>query len=135
MIKARVLFTLSLLLVPGVRAGRSQELTFADVEKLPAPAADHRIAYGSDPLQFGELRLPKGKGPHTVAVIIHGGCWLSDYDLRHVGSFGAALTDAGFATWSLEYRRVGNPGGGWPGTLQDVARGTDYLRSLRRTYR
>lgn len=133
--KARVLFTLCLLLVLGARAGRAQELTFGDVEKLPAPAAGQRIVYGGDPLQFGELRLPKGKGPHPVAVVIHGGCWYSEYDLRHLASFAAALTEAGFATWSLEYRRVGDPGGGWPGTFEDVARGADHLRELRRTYR
>ena len=132
--KATVLTTLGLLLVLVARTGHAQELTFRDVEKLPVPAPGRRIPYGGEPLQFGELRLPKGKGPHPVAVIIHGGCWLSEYDLRHVGSFAAALTGAGFATWSLEYRRVGNPGGGWPGTFQDVARGTDYIRSLRRTY-
>lgn len=134
MTKARVLLTLSLLLVIAVRPAQAQELTFGDIEKLPVPAADYRIAYGSDPLQFGELRLPKGRGPHPVAVIIHGGCWLSEYDLKHVGSFAAALTDAGFATWALEYRRVGDAGGGWPGTFEDVARGTDYLRVLRRTH-
>ncbi len=134
MAKARVLVTLSLLLVIAVRLGCAQELTFRDIEKLPVPAADYRVAYGSDPLQFGELRLPKGKGPHPVAVIIHGGCWLSEYDLKHVGSFAAALTDAGFATWTLEYRRIGDAGGGWPGTFEDVARGTDYLRVLRRTH-
>lgn len=134
MVKASVLITLSLLLVIAARPGRAQELNFRDVEKLPVPAADHRVAYGSDPLQFGELRLPKGKGPHPVAVVLHGGCWLSEYDLRHVGSFAAALTDAGFATWTLEYRRVGDAGGGWPGTFADVARGTDYLRVLRRTH-
>lgn len=132
--KARVLFTLILLLILGARAGRAQELTFHDVEKLPVPVAGQRIAYGSDPLQFGELRLPEGKGPHPVAVIIHGGCWYSEYDLKYVGSFAAALTREGFATWTLEYRRTGNPGGGWPGTFEDVARGTDYLRVLGRTH-
>jgi acetyl esterase/lipase len=38
------------------------------------------------------------------------------------------------ATWSLEYRRIGNPGGGWPGTFADVAEGADHLRVLARTY-
>ena len=38
------------------------------------------------------------------------------------------------ATWSLEYRRIGNPGGGWPGTFADVAQGADHLRVLARTY-
>lgn len=100
----------------------------------PAPAADRRVAYGDRPLQFGDLRLPKGAGPHPVAVVIHGGCWLAEYDLAHVGNLSHALTRSGVATWSLEYGRVGNDGGGWPGTFQDVARGVDHLRALARDY-
>ncbi|MBA2731401.1 MAG: alpha/beta hydrolase [Acidobacteria bacterium] len=118
----------------GAQPARAQNLTYREVEELPHPPADRRIAYGKDPLQFGELRLPKGKGPHPVAVIIHGGCWLSEYDVRHVGSFAAALTKAGVATWTVEYRRVGDSGGGWPGTFADVARAADYLRVLARSH-
>lgn len=112
----------------------AQNLSFEEIEKLPAPAADHRIAYGGGPLQFGDLRLPQGRGPHPVVIVIHGGCWYSEYDLKHVAAFSAALTRMGVATWSLEYRRIGDDGGGWPGTFQDVARGADYLRVLARTY-
>ena len=35
---------------------------------FPNPPADHVIAYGEDPLQFGELRLPPGQGPHPVII-------------------------------------------------------------------
>lgn len=34
----------------------------------------------------------------------------------------------------MEYRRRNNPGGGWPGTFLDVARGTDYLRELDKEF-
>ena len=112
----------------------AQNLTFQDIEKLPVPPADHRIAYGSDPQQFGELRLPKVAGPHPVVIVIHGGCWYAAYDLKHIANFCAALTRLGVATWSLEYRRIGNTGGGWPGTFEDVARGTDYLPGMAQTY-
>ena len=47
----------------------------ADVLELAASPADHRIAYGGAPQQFGELRLPDGDGPHPVAIVLHGGCW------------------------------------------------------------
>ncbi|MDT7809500.1 MAG: hypothetical protein QOJ70_3313 [Acidobacteriota bacterium] len=113
---------------------RAQNLSFEEIEKLPAPVADHRIAYGDGPLQFGDLRLPQGRGPHPVVIVIHGGCWYSEYDLKHVANFSAALTQMGVATWSLEYRRIGDAGGGWPGTFEDVAQGTDFLRVLARTY-
>ena len=88
------------------------------------------MAYGPHAHQFGELRLPSGSGPHPVALVIHGGCWLAEYDLGHVASLAAALAEAGVATWSVEYRRVGNDGGGWPGTFLDLAAAADSLREL-----
>jgi acetyl esterase/lipase len=102
------------------------------------PPADHRQTYGSTPLEFGELRLPKTPGPHPVAVLIHGGCWvdrLPGRDPRITGfeplrPFAAALTAAGVATWNIEYRRAGHRGGGWPGSFQDIGRATDYLRRI-----
>ncbi|QRN96528.1 alpha/beta fold hydrolase [Archangium violaceum] len=98
--------------------------------ETPAPPADARIPYGTATHQFGDLRLPRGKGPHPVVVVVHGGFWRARYDLEHVGHLCADLTQRGYATWSLEYRRVGHPGGGWTGTFEDVAHGTDFLRTL-----
>jgi len=114
---------------------RAQNLSFQDIERLPTKPADHRVAYGREPLQYGELRLPKGRGPHPVVVVVHGGCWFSQYTVSHIRSFAGALTEAGFATWAIEYRRVGDAGGGWPGTFQDVARGVDHLREMAREHR
>ena len=107
----------------------------SDLARLPQPAADHVIAYGEAPQQVAELRLPKGPGPHPVVIVIHGGCWQTPWAMDHVRSLAAALTAEGFATWSLEYRRLGDPGGGWPGTLQDVARGADRLRQEAAAHR
>jgi acetyl esterase/lipase len=39
------------------------------------------------------------------------------------------LAARGWATWNIEYRRVGN-GGGWPATFEDVAAALDHLRVL-----
>ena len=134
--KTRMLFASVLLIVvsAALNPATAQTLTFRDIQKLEMPAADHRIPYGSAPQQFGDLRLPKSRGPHPVAIIIHGGCWFSEYDLNHIASFAAALTELGVATWTIEYRRVGNPGGGWPGTFSDVAHAADHLRVLARSY-
>lgn len=99
-----------------------------------APRPAHRLAYGPIALEFGDLFLPAGAGPHPVVVLVHGGCWLSRYDKSRVANVEQALPALGFAVWSLEYRRVGDEGGGWPGTFQDVAQGTDFLRTLARTY-
>jgi acetyl esterase/lipase len=100
------------------------------IEWLPEAPADHRIRYGSDPLQWGDLRLPDGPGPHPVVVFIHGGGWSSNWNHDHSDRLVEAFTNAGVATWSLEYRRLGNNGGGWPGTFLDVANGADHLRVL-----
>lgn len=105
-----------------------------DILNLPSPPPGARVEYGADPLQYGELRLPEGEGPHALAIVIHGGCWRSRYDLGHIGSFSEALTRAGIATWTIEYRRVGDPGGGWPGTFLDVAAAADTVRDLARSH-
>lgn len=115
----------------GCRAPRSMTTPILD---LSPPPADARIAYGEAPQQFGDLRLPAGATPHPVAIVIHGGYWRAAYSLDHIGHLCAALTRAGVATWSLEYRRIGDPGGGWPAAGQDVLRGAQHLRSLAGRY-
>ena len=89
-----------------------------------------KIAYGSDPLQFGELHVPEGEGPFPTVVFIHGGCWLAMYDITTTRPLAWALRDEGIAVWNLEYRRVGNPGGTYPGLLLDIGSGIDYVRNL-----
>jgi len=115
----------------------AQERGINDLLKLPVSAGT-RIAYGEGPFQFGELRVPPGNGPHPVVIIVHGGCWvakLGNLDERAVAMdlvrpIAADLTANGFATWNVEYRRIGNDGGGWPGSFQDVARAADHLRKI-----
>ncbi len=110
-----------------------EPVTWSEIAGQPAPPAGERVAYGSGPQQFGELRLPEGPGPHPVVVLLHGGCWQNAYDLGYMAGPAEALRRAGFATWTLEYRRIGDPGGAWTGTFQDAAAGVDHLRELART--
>ena len=109
-------------------------ITYDSLAALQAPGPSARIAYGPDPLQFGNLRLPKGPGPHPVVLYIHGGCFLQQYTIAHAAALEQAFADSGYAVWSIEYRRVGDEGGGWPGTFEDVGRAADHLRVLARTY-
>ena len=105
-----------------------------DILTIPPPPADARLSYGSDPNQFGELRVPKGGGPFPVLISIHGGYWRAKYDLAYMGHLCAALTGKGLATWNLEYRRVGNAGGGWPGTFEDVRNGYRFVSQIAKRY-
>ncbi len=111
-----------------------KRLQSSDIDTITLHGASRHAAYGSDMLQFGELRMPDGKGPFPVAVVVHGGCYLSTYaSLRSTAALAEALTDAGIATWNVEYRRYDNAGGAWPGTFLDIANGTDYVRTLAKT--
>ncbi|GAY10355.1 S9 family peptidase [Pseudonocardia sp. N23] len=86
-----------------------------------------RLAYGTDPAQFGELTLPPdGADVRGTVVVIHGGFWRARYDLALGRPLAATLAAAGFAAWNVEYRRVG-AGGGWPATFEDVAAAVDLL--------
>ncbi|MDX1407630.1 MAG: alpha/beta hydrolase, partial [Saprospiraceae bacterium] len=93
-----------------------------------------RISYGPDTLQFGDLRIPEGEGPFPVIMIVHGGCWLSAYDLTLMDDMSDDLAERGYATWNIEYRRTGDPGGGWPGTFTDVAEALRHLVPLKEDY-
>lgn len=89
------------------------------------------IKYGSASSQLGELLLPNELGPHPVVVLLHGGWWReSDFDRRLMRALADDLSDRGYATWNLEYRLVGEEGGGWPGTFEDVAAGIDELAEI-----
>ena len=100
-----------------------------DILSRQAPPADLRLPYGSDPNQFLDLRLPKEKTaqPPSLVINIHGGFWRAKYNLDHAGHLCAALTAKGVATANLEYRRVGNEGGAWPGTFEDIRSAYHYL--------
>jgi acetyl esterase/lipase len=98
-----------------------------DVLERGATGFDIRVTYGPDPQQFAELRFPDGQGPHPLLLVIHGGFWRSAYNLSHIGHLCAAFTKKGIVTCNVEYRRLGNPGGGWPGTFQDVSVATDHI--------
>ena len=108
---------------------------FSDLLARPREAADARIAYGRLDLQFGDLWLPQGPGPHPLVVMIHGGCWRADLPGTELMDYVSEdLRADGIAVWNLEYRRIGHEGGGWPGTFQDVAAGADHVRELAKTY-
>jgi 3-dehydroquinate dehydratase type II len=88
-----------------------------------------QVNYGPADDQFGDLRLPAGPGPHPVAVLLHGGFWRDHWTRDLMDGPAVDLTGRGWATWNLEYHRMGS-GGGWPLTLEDVAAGIDHLAAI-----
>jgi acetyl esterase/lipase len=90
----------------------------AGLAALADDGTEHR--YGAHPEQWGELRLPDGREPSGIAVLMHGGFWRARYTLALMRAIATDLTRRGWATWNVEYRRV-DTGGGVPETLDDVA--------------
>jgi dipeptidyl aminopeptidase/acylaminoacyl peptidase len=95
----------------------------------PPPKANARFAYGEGPQQFGDVWLAPGGMRAPLVLAIHGGFWKARYDLTHLGHACHALAQAGFAVFSIEYRRVGN-GGGVPQTLEDLLLAAGSLARL-----
>jgi acetyl esterase/lipase len=136
--------TLRLLLVTLIAIAASGETAFAtaapisytDLLARKRPAADRIVPYGPAPQQRGELFLPATPGLHPVAVLMHGGCWLAELPgTELMGYIAADLRARGVAVWNIDYRRIGNVGGGYPGTFLDVSSGIDFLRTLAPAYR
>jgi acetyl esterase/lipase len=116
--------------VLGILAGKLAAVRSAmgqDILQRKPPRPDARIPYGKDPLQFVDLRLPAAPGPHPVVLFIHGGFWSNRYTLDQTSHACAALTREGAATCNIEYRRMGDAGGGWPGTLEDVEHAAEQI--------
>jgi acetyl esterase/lipase len=96
----------------------------------PPPA--ELVRYGPDPEHVANLHSPAPEGgPWPVVVLLHGGFWRDRYDRTLMTPLARDLAARGYVAWNVEYRRVGREGGGWPGTLDDVAAALDALADVR----
>jgi acetyl esterase/lipase len=106
-------------------------ISFGDLLARPRAKPTEVVTYGPAPHQFGELWLPSGRGPFPTVVLIHGGCWLAALPGTELMAYMAAdLRAHGYAVWSIDYRRIGESGGGYPGTFQDTGAAIDKLKTL-----
>ena len=92
-----------------------------DVLDRPAPPPELTLSYGPHPEHVVDVRLPASPGAAPLVVVVHGGFWKAEYDRAHAGPQSTGLAAAGYVVATVEYRRVGRTGSGWPATFDDVA--------------
>lgn len=114
-----------------------ENVAYRQVLEAEFNVADKTLSYGTDKLQFGKLWLPakqNTKENFPLVIFIHGGCWLNAFSIEHSYPLTSALAKNGAMVWSLEYRRTGDNGGGWPGTLEDIVLGIEYILKQQPQY-
>lgn len=104
----------------------TQPVTWAQVQARPRPPApDFTLAYGATPEQVADVYLPADSARRRpLAILLHGGCWLNRFDRHYFASLADALRQRGWVVANVEYRRLGDAGGGWPGSFDDVQAAT-----------
>lgn len=123
----------------GGQQGSSQAIVTGPPQEPELDPADvilnlTRLEWGPGDYSFGDLYRPDHiSGPIPVVVMIHGGCWLSAYNLTLQASLSEAIARRGFAVWNIEYRRLGN-GGEWPVIFWDVSLATNFLTTIAEEY-
>jgi acetyl esterase/lipase len=117
---------------PNVLRGRGIDAVTGALRHVAAtlahPAATH--LYSDGPEHAADLRIPASPGAHPVAVLLHGGFWYPAWQRDQMDRLAVDLLRRGWATWNVEYRRIGT-GGGWPAPLHDVVAAVRYLSQLR----
>ena len=110
-------------------------MSLDDYLALTGPAPGVHIAYGAAPSQYAQLFRPEGSGPFPVVVLVHGGCWTVAFGgITQMRNVAGALAAQGIAVWNVEYRRVDEPGGGYPGTYEDMHAALDSLQQHASRY-
>ena len=104
----------------------TESVSFDAVMDLPVSGTHEHHRYGPGSLQT-VLKVSTAAPLKTTLVLIHGGCWSNAYSRDHALPMAESLTRHGYDVWVPEYRRVGDPGGGWPGSLEDIKTAVNYV--------
>jgi acetyl esterase/lipase len=125
------LFAALIALCTALATATAAPITFRDLLERPRATPAKIVKYGPAPHQFAELWLPSGAGPHRTLVMIHGGCWRADLPGTELMAYiSEDLRQRGYAVWNIDYRRIGDDGGGYPGTFTDTATAIDKLKEI-----
>ena len=123
------LVILSVLFILTLPVKGAWQVSFSEIQALEYSTPNEVIPYGAGEYQFAEYWHP-GTSEPALVILIHGGCWSNEYGLDHIRALASKLKGSGYAVWSTEYRRVGDAGGGWPGTFEDIADSLNYTDKL-----
>ncbi|MFC3094378.1 alpha/beta hydrolase [Alteromonas sediminis] len=125
--KRRYFFLLVMSVSFGLYAESIQNVPFKQVLSAEHTPPTQTLLYGDSDQNIIEMWLPPTPSSATV-VFIHGGCWMSEYDFGHARAAASALSVQGYRVFSVEYRRTGATGGGWPTTMQDIDAAMTFLQ-------
>ena len=104
----------------------SEPVSFGELLQLPFGDVAQKQAYASS-LQNTVVNIRGSSSSRGVITLIHGGCWSNAYDRNHTLPMAEALSNLGYDVWVPEYRRVGDEGGGWPGSLEDIITTVEFV--------
>lgn len=122
--------------MPPASSHAAEPMSLQAYMALSGPAPDETLRYGDAPSQYVELTVPDGTGPFPVAVLVHGGCWVSEFGgITQFRDMAGALVAQGIAVWNVEYRRNDEAGGGYPGVYQDIDAALALLARQARRHR
>lgn len=99
-------------------------LPYTTVLEQPVSDPNRTIVYGDSDSQF--INVYESKEAKGIIAFVHGGCWLSQFDIQHSNALATALNAEGYEVWNIEYRRSGN-GGEWPIALEDISKAIELL--------
>lgn len=128
-VSAMIGFPLSVLVLLSlctVNPALGAPVSFSQVTNLEVKGSYEWLSYGEQSQQT-LVQFTQSPDKSDAILIIHGGCWSNAYDVVHALPMAEALSESGFDVWAAEYRRVGDQGGGWPGSLADVKAAIRYV--------
>jgi acetyl esterase/lipase len=106
------------------------DISFNQILGLSYQPPDRIISYGDAEHHRIEYWQSESSGAAPLVILIHGGCWLNAYSVEHIRPLASKLQNQGYAVASIEYRRIGDNGGGWPGSFDDALQAINSTQAL-----